>query len=161
MWNKLWVVILFSSFQFCNSQTTQTPEMVLDEPALDTLVRHKIDLKATVEGIYNSEAIENFYTKLKQLEENKDWKIRITHLGDSHIQADFFTGQVRTLLQDKFGNAGLGFSFPYSLAKTNGNYDIKFSSNANFERLKLTSADLASLMGLAGYQLKHKQKILL
>jgi lysophospholipase L1-like esterase len=35
--------------------------------------------------------------------------VRIAWLGDSHAQADFWTGAVRTALQQRFGNGGPGF----------------------------------------------------
>lgn len=152
MWNKLWIIVFFNSLQFCSGQSNNTFNIDDNSTSNDTIVA--IDRKQTVDEIYNAQAIQSFYTKLQQLEENKDQKVRITHLGDSHIQADFFTSEVRTLLQNNFGNGGLGFSFPYSLAKTNGNYDIKFSSNATFERIKMTSADSSTPLGLSGYALK-------
>jgi hypothetical protein len=56
-------------------------------------------------------------------------KINIVHIGDSHIQADYFSGKLRQLLQQTFGNAGRGFVFPYRLAKTNTpeSYKLKFT----------------------------------
>jgi lysophospholipase L1-like esterase len=38
--------------------------------------------------------------------------VRIMQFGDSHTAADIFTGQMRALMQAKFGNGGLGFQFP-------------------------------------------------
>ena len=35
--------------------------------------------------------------------------VRITWLGDSHAQADFWTGYLRETLQQRFGNGGPGF----------------------------------------------------
>ncbi|MEZ4300957.1 MAG: GDSL-type esterase/lipase family protein [Polyangiaceae bacterium] len=52
----------------------------------------------------------HFYTALDGLTKGtrKD-HVRVLWLGDSHGQADFWTGRVRTLLQKRFGNAGPGF----------------------------------------------------
>ena len=38
--------------------------------------------------------------------------VRILQFGDSHTAADIFTGQMRALMQAKFGNGGLGFQYP-------------------------------------------------
>jgi len=38
--------------------------------------------------------------------------VRIMQFGDSHTAADIFTGQMRALLQARFGNGGLGFQYP-------------------------------------------------
>jgi lysophospholipase L1-like esterase len=38
--------------------------------------------------------------------------IRILQFGDSHTAADIFTGAMRSQLQSRFGNGGLGFQFP-------------------------------------------------
>jgi lysophospholipase L1-like esterase len=38
--------------------------------------------------------------------------VRILQFGDSHTAADLFTGEMRTQLQTRFGNGGLGFQYP-------------------------------------------------
>ena len=41
--------------------------------------------------------------------------VHIVQLGDSHTAADFMSGQLRALLQQRFGNGGIGFISPLSL----------------------------------------------
>src|SRR6056297_2082300 len=62
-----------------------------------------------------------FFSQWKSLILNGDKKIEILHIGDSHIQADFFTGRIRSRLQEFFpGSIGArGIIFPYNLAATN------------------------------------------
>lgn len=36
-------------------------------------------------------------------------QVRVTHFGDSHIAADQFTGTLRTVFQERFGDGGRGF----------------------------------------------------
>lgn len=52
----------------------------------------------------------HFYSALDGLSNGtrKD-HVRILWLGDSHGQADFWSGRVRTILQKRFGNGGPGF----------------------------------------------------
>jgi lysophospholipase L1-like esterase len=60
-----------------------------------------------------------FYAALLKLQSGTATKpLTILHLGDSHIASDRITGEVRRLLQARFGDAGRGlmmpgFPFPY------------------------------------------------
>src|SRR6218665_6047 len=67
----------------------------------------------------DSTSLAFLYEKLYQLEKTKTGRVNIAHIGDSHIQADIFSGLVRQKMQLKFGNAGRGLIFPYRLAKSN------------------------------------------
>lgn len=75
--------------------------------------------------IENDFALRQFYTKLNLLEQGKVKQVSIIHIGDSHIQADFFTGTLRDSLQRRFGSAGRGLYFPYRTAGTNGPDAVK------------------------------------
>lgn len=108
--------------------------------------------------IENVEEINGFYTQLQILKNKGIDKVRITHIGDSHIQADFFTGRMRTNFQNSFGNAGLGFTFPYKLAKTNGNSSVKFSSNTNFKATRNIFATTKMPVGIGGYAFQSKKE---
>lgn len=95
--------------------------------------------------------INSFYSKLVTLKVVDSGEINIVHIGDSHIQADFFTGEVRNTLQQIFGNAGRGLVFPYQLAKSNAPDDIISYSNTAwlFSRLAHTQNDVPC--GIAGF----------
>ncbi|WP_456315040.1 GDSL-type esterase/lipase family protein [Pseudomonas shirazensis] len=83
--------------------------------------------------IYNAKVLESVFKRLQENESQNNQKINIVHIGDSHIQGDLMTNKIRKILQQKFGNAGRGFVFPYQLAKTNGSYNERFSSNRTWE----------------------------
>jgi lysophospholipase L1-like esterase len=38
--------------------------------------------------------------------------VRVLHLGDSHVAADYWSGEIRRLLQQRFGDAGVGYVMP-------------------------------------------------
>lgn len=101
----------------------------------------------------NQELLNPIFNKLYNLEKSKKGKINIVHIGDSHIQADFFTNAIRSELQSKFGNGGYGFTFPYSLVRTNGTRNVRYSSNASWQSLRnvLPIADVG--VGLSGIAL--------
>ncbi|MEC9368389.1 MAG: GDSL-type esterase/lipase family protein [Pseudomonadota bacterium] len=64
-----------------------------------------------------------FYRGLREIDTGTRARpVTILHLGDSHIAADRFSGDLRSLFQARFGNAGRGmmmpgFPFPYYRAQ--------------------------------------------
>ncbi|HEX8269452.1 MAG TPA: LysM peptidoglycan-binding domain-containing protein [Flavobacterium sp.] len=103
--------------------------------------------------ILNSSKIKSFYAKLADLQKNRNRKINIVHIGDSHIQADMMTNATRRNLQQEFGNGGRGFVFPHSVAKTNGAQDIRFSSTGRWESYRNIYVPNGSIVGLSGIAL--------
>lgn len=53
--------------------------------------------------------------KLSRLSVHPPEQLIITMLGDSHVAADLFSGQLRTELQNKLGNAGIGWIPPIAI----------------------------------------------
>jgi len=104
--------------------------------------------------IQNAHALDAFYKKVEELQAGKRKQVRIVHIGDSHLQADFLTGETRRLLQDTFGNAGRGFVFPYRAAKTNGPSDYKTGGYGDWNAKRVVFPDDAFPIGLGGITLK-------
>jgi hypothetical protein len=73
---------------------------------------------------------------------------KIVHIGDSHIQADWFSGKLRNLLQEQYGNAGLGLLFQI---KTNGPPTFSTVAAAPFIANKITKCKTACDVGIAAY----------
>lgn len=155
MKNKIlsFLALFFVSFSFAQIDSLEVNE-------IDSLVveQHFISLDSIHAsfkntGIYNADLLENFLYKLKDLETNKNRKINIVHIGDSHIQADLMTDMLRQKFQARFGNAGLGFAFPHSLAKTNGSSHLRFSSNGSWNSLRNIYPNDGSPVGLSGIAL--------
>ncbi len=107
--------------------------------------------------ILNETVLKPFFKKLSEVETSKKGKVNIVHIGDSHIQADLFTGKIREMLQGEFGNGGLGFSFPYKLAKTNGNAFVQYSSNVDWASYRNIYPLNGSSVGLSGIALSSKK----
>jgi lysophospholipase L1-like esterase len=58
-------------------------------------------------------ALANFYSALGKLEGGRgEGAVTVLHLGDSHIAADRFSGDMREQFQSRFGNAGRGMLMP-------------------------------------------------
>lgn len=99
----------------------------------------------------NQELLNPVFERLYQLESSRAWKINIVHVGDSHIQADFLTDAIRKPLQEQFGDGGYGFTFPYSLMRTNGSDYIRYTSSATWKsRLNVSPVSRAVDIGLSG-----------
>jgi lysophospholipase L1-like esterase len=76
---------------------------------------------------------------------------KIVHIGDSHIQADWFSGKVRELLQESYGDAGTGIVFPYKQIKTNGPRSYQSISANTFTANKIVKCKTACDIGIAAY----------
>jgi lysophospholipase L1-like esterase len=63
--------------------------------------------------------LDAFYEELAALAAGKDTVVNIIHLGDSHIQAGYFSGRTMRLLHERFGNAGRGWIAPLKIGRTN------------------------------------------
>ncbi|MDR3261850.1 MAG: GDSL-type esterase/lipase family protein [Tannerella sp.] len=74
-------------------------------------------------------SLDVFLEGLDGLLSGKDTVVKIVHLGDSHVQAGFYSGQVMHLLQAAFGNAGRGWIAPLKLAKINEPKDYRITSS--------------------------------
>ena len=81
-------------------------------------------------------------------------KVSVMHIGDSHIQAGFFTVEMMNLLQEKFGSAGRGLVFPLKLAKTNEPYDYLIRSQEQWDRTLCVQRVKKLPVGLGGMAIK-------
>lgn len=156
MRNKL-AVILFALITLYTSAQTDTTEVVIDSVVIDT-----VKTMDTINIISNTSELRLFFEKLRLLEEQKAGKVNIVHIGDSHIQADIFSGTVRKNIQMQFGNAGSGFTFPHKLAKTNGSSYIKYTSTIDWDsRRNIYPPEQGWQVGLSGIGLQTKKDFII
>ena len=131
---------------------------VLNVRAQDTVVYHPPAtysfIRSEANIIHNRESLDSLFARMIELKETPQSKVTILHLGDSHIQADYFTGAIRTLLQQEFGNAGLGLSFPGRVARTNESPSIYSSSTGQWNSNRITNSQNTQPIGVAGNSLK-------
>ncbi|HTD93915.1 MAG TPA: hypothetical protein VK644_08895, partial [Chitinophagaceae bacterium] len=101
--------------------------------------------------IFNNSGLDAFYQKLYDLKKNDTGVISVVHIGDSHIQAGFFSGTMREEFQNSFGNAGRGLVFPYQLAESNAPADIMSSSGVRWDFNRLAHPELPVIPGISGF----------
>lgn len=109
-------------------------------------------------SIQNINAISSFLEELQALYATNTGRVRITHIGDSHIQAGFFQSKARKDLQSIFGNAGLGFTFPHRLASSNGISELHYTSSIPWESKRNIHASETDFVGLSGFSLQTKMR---
>ncbi len=101
----------------------------------------------------DSTRFNELYRKYDQLVNRGEGKLKIVHIGGSHIQADIYSNRMRERLQtfQPGSNGGRGFVFPYTIAKTNNpsSYKIKYSgrwvSCRNVEKNKTCTLGLSGI----------------
>ncbi|RYY53879.1 MAG: hypothetical protein EOO09_16385 [Chitinophagaceae bacterium] len=104
--------------------------------------------------VLNSTPLDSFYQKLYRLKSGGKGTVSVVHIGDSHIQADFLSGEVRKNLQDFFGNAGRGLVFPYQLAQSNAPGDIIASSNTSWTFNRIAHPEIPQPAGISGFGIR-------
>jgi len=128
---------------------------------LDSLQAKYPFLNTSANHIENATiGLQRFYQRLRQVQRLPaalpGSRVSIVHLGDSHLQADEFSGRVRQELQRAHGSAGRGLVFPFSVAKTNGSPSLRTAAAAGRWRAKrVISAvpDSTLPVGLSGISL--------
>jgi len=158
MHNRLYL-FLFCLLGFAATAQIDSTDVDIDSLEVDAvgIVTDTIEVKGP-NVITNTSSLKLLYEKLYLLEQQKAGKINIVHIGDSHIQADLMTNVIRKKLQERFGNAGAGFSFPHQLAKTNGSYITRYKSNASWNsRRVIYAVENGMNVGLSGIALKTRE----
>jgi lysophospholipase L1-like esterase len=104
---------------------------------------------------------EKLYQDLKKMTTQKDRKINFYHIGGSHIQADIYSHQMRTMLQQYWTDlpGERGMVFPYDLLKTNTPGDFLFRSKNSWVGHKST-VDTITEYGLLGMVAETKDSVI-
>jgi lysophospholipase L1-like esterase len=107
--------------------------------------------------ISNAQSLYPFFEKLYQLKKAKNTAVNILHIGDSHIQADYQTHQVRQNFQREFGNAGRGLLVPLRVAQTNEPWTYTSQSETKWESKRIVFPDQPLPIGLGGVTVRSNE----
>ncbi|NJL12694.1 MAG: hypothetical protein HC913_06675 [Microscillaceae bacterium] len=101
---------------------------------------------------YPKSTFQQYHQALDALLDNRQAKVNIVHIGDSHIQADFWSHQVRQHFQEErsFGNGGRGYVFPYSMAKAHDPFNLKVNYTGLWQGCKSIQLSRTCSWGLGG-----------
>ena len=121
--------------------------------SLDTISKYdfvRYDLNRL--SVKDTTTFAHFFEKVWVFESQDSGKASIMHIGDSHIQAGYFTEKVRECIHKGLGcgTRERGFVFPFGMAHTNGpsNYGAKFTGD--WKGFKSSSNSAKSDWGLSG-----------
>ena len=130
---RVWscIAALLLAVVVCNATVSQSDTVAVKLPpcidcAADTLILNGSDWS-------------HLFKSLQQLTDTTDTAVNvvsIVHLGDSHVQAGFFTAPLRDSLQARWGDAGRGLLAPLRLCRTNEPTDYKITSNSKWQYSK-------------------------
>jgi lysophospholipase L1-like esterase len=109
--------------------------------------------KNRLEG--DSSSLFPFFDKLTQLEQAKDRKVVVVHIGDSHLQADHYPGIVRVNLQKQFGNAGRGLVAPFKVGRTNEPSNFRTISNTKWHARRIVNEKDSLPIGISGLSIAN------
>ncbi len=107
----------------------------------------------TPPSVKNAALLYPVFEKLSRLESGKGGKVNIVHIGDSHIQGDHLTDAARQPLQQRFGDGGRGFIFPYTRNKASSQ-PYRFYTNADWRvcrNSQPSKCEPGTEFGLSGY----------
>ena len=104
------------------------------------------------ELVENNPAFQSLFSKFDTLIGTGNNRIKIVHLGGSHIQADVYTHRIRQEMQSFYPGVlgSRGFFFPYSLARTNNPSNLWIAYSGDWQTCKNTQKTIPYVMGLSG-----------
>jgi lysophospholipase L1-like esterase len=108
----------------------------------------------TKNRITHHSGLDNFFEKLVTLKTKNQGQVNILHIGDSHIQADYQTNQLRQNFQREFGNGGRGFLIPARVAQSTEPNNYISQSNNKWEAKRIVFPDQPLPTGLGGVSIR-------
>jgi lysophospholipase L1-like esterase len=108
---------LFAGFPAEQMDTVSAPENIRLPDEEKSQLPFAVDSLCIIADPQRS--MDTFFAGLNSLSAGRDTVISIVHLGDSHIQAGYYSGRTMRLLQQYYGNAGRGWIAPFKIARSN------------------------------------------
>ena len=97
--------------------------------------------------------------KLTELFSNaNENRLVIFHFGASHIQSEVVTTEAKSYLHENFGDAGPGFLFPFSAAKTYGSINYKTSHTGTWTFAKSFQLTPKIPLGVRGMTVETREQ---
>jgi lysophospholipase L1-like esterase len=124
-----------ASLQKVSLQLDERPDPVIDRPG--TLVP--------------------FFERLYRLSTGESPAVHILHFGDSHTASDDWTGVLRDLFQNRFGNGGAGFSMPGIPFKGYRRFDVHGGASKAWDPAGLRTGEGDGLFGLGGVSISTER----
>ena len=103
-------------------------------------------------SINDSNTLAPFFEKVWEFESEGKGKAKILQIGDSHVQAGYFSHQVRTCFHEGLGcgTRERGFVFPFGMAQTNGPLNFGAVYTGKWTGYKSASNKYSKNWGVSG-----------
>lgn len=134
-------IILTAFLLLAISLTSRAQSIPLDEA---TPARQFPYISMVYDRIFNLSKLDSFYSRLKSIKNKSRGTVSIVHIGDSHVQSQFYPGVVKNGLESFFGKGSKDSAgIIYSIIGQNGARFETFNKSATFwQKLPALKADL-------------------
>jgi lysophospholipase L1-like esterase len=136
-----WILV---SLFFLGLYSVQAREVQDSIPVIERL---KLDTSYAFLQYPNLATAQKLTELFSQANENR---LVIFHFGASHIQSEVVTTEAKAYLHENFGDAGPGFLFPFSAAKTYGSINYKTSHTGTWTSAKSFQPNPKIPLGVRG-----------
>ena len=148
------ILLLLAPAVFCRAQISDTTLLRSEiRPAEEyPFIRNELN---SIE-YYDRKVVETLFRKLSRSGQEK---VRILHIGDSHLQADIGANHTRNTLQAIFGFGGRGSVFPYAAAGTHATQDYNSFCSGSWERASNLQPRPRFPVGVSGFTVKTRDSM--
>jgi lysophospholipase L1-like esterase len=109
-------------------------------------------LKSDVAAPASAAALRNFHAALAELPAGgRNRPVTVLHLGDAHVSGDRLDAHLRSLLQNRFGDAGRSLLLPAGVVKGHRTRGLRFEASGGWSTASALEPSTA-VLGLTGVQ---------
>lgn len=123
------------------------------QDSIPVVERLKIDTSYAFVQYSSLATVQKLTELFSQASENR---LVVFHFGASHIQSEVLTSEAKAYLHENFGDAGPGFLFPFSAAKTYGSINYKTSHTGTWASAKSFQLTPKIPLGVRGMTLETR-----
>lgn len=100
------------------------------------------------------------YKKMDQLKRDKNIRLKIVHMGGSHVQGGIWSNTFSSNFQKENKTSGGGyFTFPYKIAKTNGQPYARSFSTGKWKRCRANGKEFCQPLGMCALSVTTNDSI--
>ncbi|MEN9445809.1 MAG: hypothetical protein RL728_321 [Bacteroidota bacterium] len=114
--------------------------------------------KNPIDTLMHSSALQNVYTTLNQLKEQKRNSFTVMHMGDSHIEIGQFSGEIKKQLIDSYGKGEIGWEFPYQLFNPQSMKVFPLDTIGSWKRASIKQGKSTIPLGVTGLAFYLEEK---
>lgn len=130
------------------------PKDTSSETTFSLIEKYASVFESEANQIINGASLSYIFNKMSDLQKGGVGKVKILHIGDSHVQPDYFASWIRTELQKKFGSGGYGLFYPYALSNIYSRMGLFSWSDVSWTSKRNLTTDGDQKTGVSGYSIR-------